>query len=865
MRKFIALATILSFVLGPVFPILGPSTAWAEDLGDNSSGGAEILKTLNTGMQGAQGAMAQFGASQAQIMQMVQMGQNLGKLNGPMNQGFSLLSQVQASLAQELTKANECLQKADKSGDKKYLKLFDSDSKKQKKKFDDAGITLTTSQIESAEPSCLNYAGIINTAEFEMNQIDRTNSSLACIRNLQNNIEKLANQARQPFSQLSQAADEAIGIRDQLIQQYEDTASKITGDLEGENGYIAKLQDLKNLSSALNNTLNGAPGGSIKIGDQEYPMGLSRRIKSLEDKRNALANKWQYQIWTATRTCYANDATMECNANGDRMSPRDCINVYIDQGGGGAKAAVNARNADTLNRAMRAVESQMQTVKPTSLDINEMEKFLEYSHASFTKTKENMVNTLKRYEFSGGVSANDIGNFFGSKLEQCYNNEMKNFESSLKGSGGPYYDDYKSVKDEEKDLASAAQNWVNLVTEKMTSFQTSFTKTYNNGLKIFADGCGTDAYNSVDCLKKLSTLLRDGLEGRAPQGIIQMNVPVISLDAQGRPTQGSQTIACGLEECLNNLIKTRDYNRDQAAAQKREKEKFIQDHNKNVQTTMGAIATQFGAIANLTGPIIAKLNGFLGALGVSDALKTKSLTGEPLEKDERGVFKLPQDMKKAFAANSAYTEISNIDEVFGKLAKQKAMFAKKAVAAKKAKSECEVTSADYEGLVKKLDRSCKTSCDSLGTIAQSIEKIISKSSKTPPSKSYGRGQYDSSREFRSCFNYGANFTNADAMIMASQSNDEKVKSLQIKTKATQKRCVNDLVGDLSDKNTDVRSEYEDTNNNFIGIFEAMGNACVDGDAEKAKTQCGKLIDEAKGNVTEKEDGESKSGLSEKAE
>ncbi len=819
-----------------------------------SSGSSDFLGNIKAGLDGVNNTMGQVAGTQAQMQQMINMASAMRLSNQRMTQNMGAIQAIAGQLAMAFSEAQQCQQKAAAQGaQKKVGKQTNAEIAKT--------LAIPPSEIDKVEPTCANYEEILKTGKFAIDHLNQANTELSCVKQLQEKVNQIAESAKTPFTQLTQAANENWNVRKQVIEHYESTAKKIDKDLNGADGYKAKLEGLKKISSMLTNALNASGKGTraANVDGVTLELGLARRIEDLDKKRKKVANDWHSSIINQSLQCFYQDSAQPCDAAGNAMTPIQCAQAYVnrDTGGRAGVAATNVRNRQELDRHLRLMGQHFKELRPGDVTVTDMKGFLEFSRTSFEKVSQKMAQTMKGANFVAPVKASDVATFLNSKMKECYNNSMRSFESSLKSKDtaeNSYYGRYNAIIEEEKDLDNAVNNWVNVVTEKMNDFRTAFTKIYQSDLPQFAQNCEAagNPQESLKCLRHAAQILRDGINGTGREGIITMSVPVMQTDAQGMPTAGTSSMQCrGFNECLTTLERTKEHNERQAQSQTQEREKFVQNHNKTLETSMGAVGAQFSAMGQMIQQAVAAMNGQLSLLGISGLLKTKQLKGEELEKDEKtGLLKAPTNMKSAFAGKGSITEIDDLPKAAEGIAKRRTEVGKKLQAAQATQSKCTVSYSELKGAL----GNCKRMCSD-GTLKEIFTKAERAfvASKTEPEKiSTSLGS-----EFRSCLRdaqQDARVERLEATARAGQIRDEErarretdraLDEAKDKRKEEQAGCVSSAVSQLRSHAEGSRSkELKERNEAIATSLENIAGSCMDGKPEEAESVCTDL----KGNL-----------------
>lgn len=680
------------------------------------------LQTVASGMNMVSSFANGVGVSQQQMQAMVNQ---MNMANGTMSAQQTALTNIQMQIAQAQAEAQQCIDK-EKFDAKKY------------KKF-----TIPPSSLSEDNITCTSYGRVIDSTNATIAKINQGQKQLACLVNMQNKIKQIADQAKVPFQSLTNAANESWNVRKQIIDMHTKISEKLGTDLED---YGTKLADLKQLSLDLNASINGGEG---KAGKGDYQTsGLAKKIDDLKAKRIDKANQWYLTIMNKTQTCFFGDNTRLCEASGAVASPAACIAKKLNPAGSsGAAADRNGRNTAVLQQIFAANAGKLQSFgNRAALDIKNPEGFYKYTNTQFEKVSEQLSAGVSNGAFVGNVNRAELAAFFKAKLRECYNDTIKNFQSDMAAGGSEgAAADFNNIVNEERELSADMQNLIQSTTQKMNAFKTVFTKIYNSQLPQFDANCSAseDPYLQLDCVRILSASLKSGLSGTqqtvklsngttyvSNEGLTTLNVQSVTFDKSGKPSMSTSQLQCrGFDDCMVFLQKQKENSDNQVSTQTASRETFVTEHNKNIDTTLGMVATQFTQVGTMLTAAITQLNNDFKLSGLTETVTTSPVAGEELEKDETtGLYKMPKDMKAALAGKGTYTEIDANDK-FGTALDNRMLELKKILnKAYEMKGMCTIKDADYQSLANKIDCSNPEKfCKYLPSIITPLERLLRKS------------------------------------------------------------------------------------------------------------------------------------------
>jgi hypothetical protein len=730
---------------------------------DTTSATSMATSTLQ-GMTGILGDMngmfSSFGQSSAQLQAMAaQLAQTQQMAQGGV-QAQSAFDQIQKSLSLAMAQANACVMQATQANYDKYLAKRDAQQKSIAK-------GLAPDALTSVEPTCATYGVIMDAIEMNKAKMVDANKKMTCLTNFQAKIGQIAEAAKAPFQQLTEAAGSVYTTYQQIIDAHNQIANKIATDLDGPvdkdgnpvkgadgnpvGGYRQELGKLKAMNMELNNVLNGAPGQN-KDGNLKY--GLVKQVENLKQQRVSAANKWYFTLMQDVESCYHSEPA-PCMDNDVQLPPDQCISAYVANtavGSTGKGEGVLA-NEDAGGLQLIALKNYINASKvnmPSNIDIANPDALLAFSQTRFNATLKGVMGAYGSHHFFSGVDKGKIQSYVHDAYQACYDKASARFKSDLASKGGMYYQDIAAMQDVERQTGNDIKNWMDTITGEMTTFRTMFQKTYNSDLEQFKTDCAqstasavtgdTDPYRGLDCIRVMKAELDSGIKGTrvttklsngsnfqgSPANTV-LPVQTLTLDAQGKATIGSSTVTCkGFDDCINYLDRARDQHHSAAQKNTEDQKKFVDQHNQATKQAFSVVANQFSQMSQLLVAGVTGINQDLAQLGVKASVKTKQVDSEELKPDEKtGLLGMPKSMKAAMAGQNAYTEIDDdstktVTDAFNQLLGD---LNKKASDAMKVKNKCRVTKSDYEALGKIMPNDCSKASDVCSAMSSNMSRL----------------------------------------------------------------------------------------------------------------------------------------------
>jgi hypothetical protein len=801
------------------------------------SGVKGVLETVGSGMNALK-------YSQAQMQGMVNQFAVLQQQMGANGQALSQFDQVKIQLSQAMAESQQCVEKA----------------KKDSSKFKKATIPFET--LTSVSPTCKNYGNVIDSVKKNLLMMHEANSKIGCIRNLQNKINQIADSAKTPFGNLTKSANEVWNTRQGIIDTHQGIVDRLDKELNDEdNGYRKQLSKLKDLEVKIRNAISA---GATK--EKEGAAGIGQQLRNLKRARKGIGNQWYYAMMEEVQSCYASTGITQCG--GIAASPAACVRNYLGAApsGSAAQKAMASANLSRLETTFKLNVGDIKELdKMAGIDSSRPADFLAHTNKRFESMVSAVVNNFNRQDFRGTVNKSEISNFVRTEYRKCYDNAVANFKADFESEGGKYKGMQNQITDLELAVNNDIKNLIDEAQQSMTAFKTAFNKVYDRDLSQYSATCSASdsPYDSADCLQKLQLTLKGGIEGTTQSARLQNGQPVnyvpgetilnlqkLSLDQSGKATLASETTRCvGFDECINVLDRYKSHHSDQAESQKKQREGFVETHNKSVDTAMTGVAAQFSEVSKLVVAATQGITEDLKKAAVNASVSTTQVEGESLVANEKtGLYDMPKNMKAALAGVGSYSEIGETSEAVSSINARITELNTKAVEAFKMKGLCTIKKGDYEAIAGRL--SCDEEKICLGNkAAQSIgalESVLRKGQDVATNDS----KNEITNEYNSCIR-GAKSSaktsdldeqeitiqgysdpkardNAQNLLAKRRSN----RDLEAKDEASS--CTNSAVTSLEALADDSRESVREQNNKIMSALRKMADSCPDSPEDAAE-------------------------------
>lgn len=836
--KFLILSLLLQNPTILAHAAEGESTATQAMVGIKNT-----LETVTSGMNAIQYSQQQM---QAMVNQFAMLQQQMGA-NGQAVSQFDLVKQ---QLAQAMAEVNQCVEKA----------------KKNTAKYKKAKIPLET--LTATEPTCKNYGDMIDSIKKNIDMMHEANSKIGCVRNFQNKINQIAESAKTPFGNLTKSANEVWNTRGQIIDTHQGIVDRLDKELNDEDaGYRKQLSKLKDLEVKMRNALNAGVNSGGKEGSAATS-GIGQNLRDLKRYRKQIGNRWYYTMMQDVQECFNSSGVTQCG--GIATNPANCVRNYVGAASGNSPAAKAMASAN-MGRLATTFKLNMGDIREidqmAGLDSSQPAGFLAHVDKRFESMVSSVVNNFNKQPFQGSVNKTEISAFVRNEYRKCYENAVTEFKADMESDGMKYKGAQNQIIDRELALNNDIKNLIDETQQSMTAFKTSFNKIYDRDLSQYSANCtGSDSpYDSADCLRKLQITLKGGIEGttqsiRLDNGSVATYTPSetvltlqkLSLDAQGKPSLASEATRCvGFDECINVLDRYQSHHQSQADSQTKQREQFVEQHNKSVDTAMTAVAAQFSEVSKLILSATQGITEDLKKAGVNAALSTTQVTGESLTANEKtGIYDMPKDMKAALAGVGSYSEMGDTSEAVSSLNARITELNTKAVEAFKMKGMCAIKKSDYEAVAGRL--SCDVDKICVGNkAAQSISAL-----EALFRKSQNRASDDSkneiTNEYNSCIKGAKSsgrtsdldeqevtidtITDETRRNAAIERLSKRRTSREMDAKEEASGCLNSAMTSLEALSTESRESVRDQNNKIMSELRKMADSCPD-DPDAAAEAC----------------------------
>jgi hypothetical protein len=814
---------------GQIFTPMAQAEPGSSPASASLSGVQNILGTANDVMGAVQFSQAQM---QQMMNQTAQLQQQQQQSQGPMNQ----FDQAKQQLAAHLAQAQQCVQGAQPNV-AKYKKA-----------------TIQPNQLAAVVPNCVNYGNVIDSIRKNRDEMYAINTRVQCLQTLQQQMNQLSEQSKGIFTQLTQTANQMWQTREKIIKSHEGIAKKISGELDGENGYRAKLSKLKEHSEELERAIGQGAEYDRSKGEIKNPGGLGAQVRQLQRSRTLMAQQWHQEIVKQTQTCFESDQNCPFGpANGSF----ECMNRNITMGNDtpGLKALAG-NNEARLRRAMMDAYQDLGKTKNaiSNLDVKNPEAVFKFSEGKLQSMIGAITQRIGSIPFQGNkVNRQDLAAYATQTYQRCTSQVMKTFREGLETDAGTTKQMLDGIKEQEEKVGLEIKIQMEKTQSLMTEFRTSFTKLYSADLSQFTASCKADEdpYQGLDCLRLMHARLRSGIEGRsetvrlssgptavAPQ-MVRLNLQTLAVGQDGKPSLGTYQASCeGFNACIDVMEKYRDHHQGQQQKQTEERETFVEQHNQTMQAAMAGMATQFAAAGSMLTQAIQALGPEVSKLGLTAVPKTKAVEGETLTPDEKTkLLTMPKSMKAAFAGLSGFSELDDLQEfrtAFDSRAKELNETLSKAV---RKKSECSLRNSDLAELSERLSCDAESVCDrgAIGNLIGPLERVFQRSTRD------GQQDRDRSRiaeDYDRCSDRADNLPEPSIDDVVGRENESEARrrirenQLQMRRERSERRnerasvrCMNSTVGALGKMADDSRASMRENNSNIVGGLRRLMNTC----------------------------------------
>ncbi len=738
--------------------LLPSPPAYADDMASNTLSG--ITGALN----GVNGFFSSYGSSTIQLQALASQLSQLQQSASGLQTQQSMLNQLGVEMNMAMMEAQSCYQQSTRSYEKYYAK--------RKGKQAEAVRTITTDTLTAVEPTCETTGVILDAIALNKAKMEDANKKMACLTNLQNKINELAERAKAPFQSLNDAAREVYDTHTSIIDVHKKIAAKLSAELDGPDGkgggYRDQLKNLEAMALNLNNVLNAKQGD----GKDGMKTGLVKQVENLHNLRAAAANEWYFNLMQDVEGCFQSRPA-PCFNNNISAPPAQCIGMMIANQAEGISTGQRVLGNEDLKKGLPNIGLQnnmnMQEINlPANIDVTKPDEFLSFTKERFDETLTSVLANYGGHQFASNVDKAQLSAFVNQSYMACYDIAVKGFKSDMISQGGRYFAKLQGVKDFERETANDIKNQIDIVSKAMSEFKTSFEKTYDSKLSQFNNDCtaGDDPYQGLNCLRVYKAMIDSGINGTRTSaqlsngatwtvnaGLTVLPVQTLSLDANGKAVTGTASATCsGFEDCINYMDRTVEQHNSAAQTEEEARTTFVQQNNKVVKAMFNAVGDQFSKIGQMIVAGVKGINEQLVAIGIKATIKTKNVEGEALvENDKTGMIDMPKSMKAAFASRTSYTEIDSMDDVTSAYNSLAGDLNKKAADAQKMAIKCKVTKSNYDALLRIMPKDCSDthaicardkSLSSMGTM-EDLLKRSSVSIDDTTTKSAASSEYNS--------------------------------------------------------------------------------------------------------------------------
>ena len=541
----------------------------------------------------------------------------------------------------------------------------------------------------------INYHKERKFSNCQKKEIVRLQAATECFRGLESSLLKAAQPIQNHISQQTGVIQEGVDLFEQGISGYSRSIQLIDEDMEGDNGYKAKLEELESIARTVDHSIDGSYTPSEAANLSGAPTGgtraLRERIEQFENEdRGNLATKWIRNIEDKTRSCFNNDPQV-CSDKGIQK-PQDCYRTLLcGTGSATSQKATCQYNTKILNNMFQNFQMSDAFGKKENYgnlnpaNLGQLEGVADTEFKYFSDRFLNALQTQGR--FRGNPRAvGQIRTLAQLHMSTCYDQQKKLFMDAISSNtnfkNNPYQKDINEYKQKKLALKDEINKINNLITDKLTNFQTKFTKTFNAELREFKEDCRAQdsARAGYDCLIRLRNHLNDHIDGTGNAPMAVMQVP--SLANKESPYQ--QVRCIGYKDCINKLENTRKMYIEERESLEQKEITAINQHNEAIRSFVDTTGKAFAQA--FSGPIIEGsrqfINAKLSAFNIGASITSEKRDAESLEMKSLGIktggedgaelsiYKAPKDILAVMGTRSGLQEIGSIDRVQKAIAKR---------------------------------------------------------------------------------------------------------------------------------------------------------------------------------------------------
>ena len=545
---------------------------------------------------------------------------------------------------------------------------------------------------EDVKISCTNAKDVFETNKKQRkyqnckrDQLQLLSNSLSCFDGIEGKLASAASGLQQYITEKTQFTQ---GILDQIkatIRGHEESVKLIEGELNGPEGFAAKLKDLKKLVRAVDSALiagagSAAPTGqTIKIEDGlELPKGIGKRTDLFKKFAfNNVTGDWIKQVVGESRKCF-DQKSSDCSAATGPSAGFSCYSNFVCAEiprGQNSKDRFNRlcrRNQEVLGKIFNSIsvndffqirfhESRQSISDPRDVILAATNN-IEEMKARFTRAIDRYSRTGAQFGFAAKtVNVAGLKSLLNENLERCKDREIRLFQQALssgESSNNPYRQSIIQYDNLRRALQEDLNQWLDVISQKMTDFRTQFTRVFNRELVQFKESCrglndvayddplqfnrdiGDGPAQSLACIKILRNQLQNGIDGTGGEPPTTIQIPVLQQGIGPGDNRGKTVFeqCTGFQQCVNKLGNAVVKHNQEISRLKNIRISEAQRHDSTVKGVLTAVSGGFQAA--LKNPVIgleafaSKINEYLGVFNISKRLVATKRDGESLKKDE---------------------------------------------------------------------------------------------------------------------------------------------------------------------------------------------------------------------------------------
>jgi hypothetical protein len=479
-------------------------------------------------------------------------------------------------------------------------------------------------------------------------------------------------------SQLQEALKELSCISQQndlLANQIGSMQAQMQQNFQSIEQNLSKIEtvltDRKNQLDEVNNRLNGGPGGRMgllnlkKQLDQVVNVALPTAVKDFNDSINNSTDKgpgiFQQQeilqqevkdmTMGLTKQCMSTTATQSfpCYKNTkDQCSfVQELENSYYEKLRRKNKDDTSNRNnsgatkaqLDALFSRIFADMSSDITIKPIGQDSSQDQQ----SQSNGSHGIQTPLDLQTKYgsELAGlSIDGLDLQTFFQNEFAVCYRQAQSTVEKSKTTPNSDYLKAYKKIEKNKQDIRDKMSQFLSSYSEIYKQVYSEFGVTMTP-LDLTKCTASTTALNGeLNCVKDLQTQLTSIYNGSGSNSSMTVQMKGNSTD----PVTAFNFTCSGVDGCITTMqnLVTNLTTEHQKLTQT--KKTFIMQANQSLESFKSQMSQVLSVQNQALQSRLNELKKVLSANGVTDPLTTQSVQRRPLEKDENGLYKMPEDL-----------------------------------------------------------------------------------------------------------------------------------------------------------------------------------------------------------------------------